>query len=129
MAAAAAEAAAAAGGEAMAEADGAQQMDTTDPLAYELSATLRAIAGLLQLDASGPSAQAMVAAVQRRVAELLAQLPAGFFEPLLPSGSLGDAQVWTWGAGWGAKAMGGTGGGMGAQPTAPAALAPQPATL
>ena len=93
MAAAAAAAEAAAGGEQMPEADGAMQMDTSDPLAYELSAALRAIAGLLQLDASGPSAEALVAAVQRRVAELLAQLPAGFFEPLLPPGSLGEAQV------------------------------------
>lgn len=93
MAAAAADAEAAAGGVDMAEADGAEQMDTSDPLAYELSATLRAIAGLLQLDASGPSAAAMVAAVQARVAQLLAQLPAGFFEPLLPAGALGEAQV------------------------------------
>lgn len=93
MLAAAAQAEATAGGEQMADADGAEEMDTSDPLAYELSAALRAIASLLQLDASGPSAEAMVAAVQRRVAELLAQLPAGFFEPLLPPGSLNDAQV------------------------------------
>lgn len=95
MLAAASQAEAAAGGEQMADADGAEEMDTSDPLAYELSAALRAIASLLQLDASGPSAEAMVAAVQRRVGELLAQLPAGFFEPLLPPGSLGDAQVRT----------------------------------
>lgn len=93
MAAAAADAEAAAGGVEMEEADGAEQMDTADPLAFELTAALRAIAGLLQLDASGPSAAAMVAAVQARVAQLLAQLPAGFFEPLLPAGTLSEAQV------------------------------------
>lgn len=77
----------------MAEAEGVQEMSTSDMLAFELSAALRAIAGLLQLDTAGPTAAAMVAAVQQRVAELLAQLPSGFFEPLLPPGSLNDAQV------------------------------------
>lgn len=86
-------AAAEAGGADMAEADGEELMDTADPLEFELSAALRAIAGLLQLDTGGPTAEAMVAAVAERVGALLAQLPAGFFEPLLPPGSLGGAQV------------------------------------
>lgn len=33
--------------------DGAEDLDTTDPLAYELSAALRGIAALLQLELSG----------------------------------------------------------------------------
>jgi hypothetical protein len=88
-------AAAAAGEEAMAEAHGAEpSLDTSDPLAFELSAALRSIASVLQLDAAAsPTAAALAAAVQGRVAELLAQLPAGFFEPLLPPGALGDSQV------------------------------------
>lgn len=94
MTAAAADAeAAASSSQPMDEADGAADMDTSDPLAYELSAALRAIAGLLQLDSGGPTAAAMVAAVQQRVAQLLAQLPTGFFQPLLPPGSLGESQV------------------------------------
>ncbi|KAL4422373.1 hypothetical protein ABPG75_008570 [Micractinium tetrahymenae] len=92
---------AAAAGIDMAEADGGgggegegEPMDTTDPLAYELSAALRAIAGLLGLDAAAPgSAAELAAAVSARVRELLAQLPAGFFEPLLPPGSLSEAQL------------------------------------
>lgn len=95
---------AAGGGEDMAEADEAEQMNTSDPLAYELSAALRAIAGLLQLDASGPSAEALVAVVAQRVQQLLAQLPAGFFEPLLDRSTLGDAQVGSGWAGWQAAA-------------------------
>lgn len=88
----------AAGGVDMADADGAEQMDTSDPVAYELSAALRAIAGLLELDAAGPSAEAMVSGVAARVAQLLARLPAGFFEPLLPPGFLREVQVggWVW---------------------------------
>ncbi len=91
--------AAAAGGIEMAEAEGGgegegEPMDTSDPLAYELSAALRAIASLLGLDAAAAgSAAELAAVVGARVQELLAQLPASFFEPLLPAGSLSEAQV------------------------------------
>ncbi|KAL4419219.1 hypothetical protein ABPG77_010661 [Micractinium sp. CCAP 211/92] len=91
--------AAAAGGIEMAEAEGGgegegEPMDTSDPLAYELSAALRAIASLLGLDAAAAgSAAELAAVVGARVQELLAQLPASFFEPLLPAGSLSKAQL------------------------------------
>lgn len=90
---------AAAAGIEMADADGGgegegEPMDTTEPLAHELSTALRAIASLLGLDAAASGGAAELAAtVVARVRELLALLPAGFFEPLLPAGSLDDAQV------------------------------------
>lgn len=82
--------------EAEEEEDEAAAMDTTDEMAIELSAALRSLASLLQLEdaAAVTSAAALAAAVHARVAELLMQLPAGFFEPLLPPDSLDDAQVW-----------------------------------
>ncbi|PSC73625.1 FAM98A [Micractinium conductrix] len=76
--------------------DGAEDLDTTDPLAYELSAALRGIAALLQLELSGAasgSAAALASAALARAQQLLAQLPAGFFEPLLPAGLLGGEQM------------------------------------
>ena len=64
-----------------------------DPLGAELSAALQAIASLLHLDAATPTAAALAAAVVQRVEELVGRLPAAFFEPLLPPGSLGEEQV------------------------------------
>eukprot|EP00887_Chlorella_sp_A99_P005046 scaffold4.g5046.t1 len=76
------------------EADG-EAMDMVDAAAFELSAALRSIASLLELDAGQPAAAELAAAVRDRVTQLLAQLPAGFFDPLLPLGSLDAEQTTT----------------------------------
>ncbi|KAL4855913.1 hypothetical protein ACK3TF_003675 [Chlorella vulgaris] len=70
--------------------------DAADPHAvHALSAALRSIAALLKLDAAAtaPTAAALAAAVLAGVEQLLARLPPSFFEPVLPPGSLSEAQL------------------------------------
>jgi hypothetical protein len=76
---------------------GGTEEEMEDPAAAELSRALRALAALLELPrpARGgwPSAAALAADLRAALGAALAQLPPGFFEPLLPRGSLSAEQV------------------------------------
>lgn len=75
------------------EATAAGEEGDGDEQAAELSAVLRCLASLLQLDAAAPSAAALARACLARARELVARLPPGFYDPLLPAGCLDAEQA------------------------------------
>lgn len=67
-----------------------------DPVAVELSRALRGLADLLEVprpSAGWESAAALVDALGAALHSVVAQLPPGFFDPLLPPGALSQEQV------------------------------------
>lgn len=67
-----------------------------DPVAVELSRALRGLADLLEVprpSAGWESAAALVGALGAALHSVVAQLPPGFFDPLLPPGALSQEQV------------------------------------
>eukprot|EP00891_Asterochloris_glomerata_P008758 jgi/Astpho2/8758/Aster-x0822 len=61
--------------------------------AAEMSAQIQALALALHLDNSIKGAAAMLKSINAQLDSLLPQLPPGFFQPILPEGSLSQPQV------------------------------------
>lgn len=68
-------------------------MEVDSPSAGALSAELRALALILGLVSHQGKALPLLLAARERVASLLQQLPAAFFQPLLPGGSVDQARM------------------------------------
>lgn len=71
-----------------------ESLATLDTDAHDMSAALRGIAEVCGIEASDAStaAAALAAELRHKVDELMHQLPSGFFEAILPKGSLSPEQ-------------------------------------
>ena len=61
--------------------------------AAEMSAQIQALALALHLDNSIKGAAAMLTSINDQLDSLIPKLPPGFFQPILPEGSLSQPQV------------------------------------
>jgi len=64
-----------------------------DPNIHEISSLLQSIALMLGINPRQPSGAAVASEIQKHVEKLTSVLPSGFFNAIVPSGSLTDTQV------------------------------------